>query len=88
MTLTLSRLVPGVLAAGLLAACATSGADGPRGQAAEGGNEPITARALAAVVAEHLGEPSTAGPATELDERGRGLAAGGGFRVGRAGGSG
>lgn len=38
--------------------------------APEGGDEPVTARALAAVVAEHLGEPDGAGPEEDFEELG------------------
>ena len=52
----------------LLAACgpSTGTAD------VEGGDEPATSRSFAAVVAEHLGEPNSAGLPTELDSLGDG----------------
>lgn len=38
--------------------------------APEGGDEPVTAQALAAVVADHLGEPDGAGPEQDFEELG------------------
>lgn len=77
-----------VLVACLLVGCGTDG--GPEASASDpgGGEEPITPRALAAVVAEHTGEPSAAGRAADLEELGDGLAAGVDLRYGDEGESG
>ena len=80
MTSTSSRPLAGVLLVGLLAGCGSAGGDGPGPSSAGGGDEPITPRALAAVVAEYAGEPSAAGRATDLEELGSGLGAGVDFR--------
>jgi hypothetical protein len=69
-----------VLPAALLAGCAFPADEAPRTGSGSndraatdprGGDEPLTPRALAAVVAQHTGEPSSATVGTDLEELGK-----------------
>ena len=67
-------LAAALLTAAPLAGCGAATSDGLRSHQ-EGGDEPLTPRALAAVVAEHTGEPSSGQPSTDMEELGEGLTA-------------
>ena len=62
-----------VLAAALLAGCGSATQSG--GSSPTGGIEPLTPRALAAVVTEHTGTPSSAAAGRDMDEAGKGVVA-------------
>ena len=64
-----------ILAAALLAGCGTDTAREPRASATVGGDEPLTGRALAAVVADHVGAPSSAVVSQEMGDVGTSVAA-------------
>ena len=64
-----------LLAVALLASCGDTTSRQDAGRPTVGGDQPLTPRALAAVVAEHTGTPSSATRGYDMDELGERVAA-------------
>lgn len=75
MTHRWQRIMGTAFAAVLLAGCGTETASEPSAPATAGGDEPLTARALAAVIAEHTGKPSSARVGHDLADVSKDVAA-------------